>query len=208
MSFEKSILLLVYIIVSVLLVWSAFSDWKTRLIPRIAGMSLLVIGLCFLLFHHDWVAAGYYVLVVVFSGTKSNNRLAQIFIVFVTFLSLLDPTTDNSFIIGFLFTIFMFQAGIFGGGDAKIALALLAISRDWTMFNFIYFPNVILAIILIVKTYGIIGIPRRFITVLSNIKTKNNPSEQDYEAIWFPWAIIAAPAGVIYIWMFPGIAYR
>ena len=207
MDIEKTLLLLMYILVSVLLIWAAVSDWKTRLIPRISGLGLLTIGFVYLLYGHNYAVAGYYLIMIIYSGLKHNGTFVQLFVILLSILVLLDPTKNNDYIFGMLFTIFMYKYGVFGGGDSKIALALLAIGQDWTMLYYIFLPNIIIAFILIIKNQGVSGLSKRIIRVFNNFRTKNKPSEGDTEAIWFPWAVIAAPAALVYFWIYPGTVY-
>ena len=206
MNIERIVYLVLYVVVSILLIWSAVSDYKTRKVPQAAGLGLWAIGLIFLLMQHNWICAGYYLFITLFSGV-GRNPIGQILILVVSFVVLVVANSNNDLIVCLLFTTVLFQGGIFGGGDAKIAFALFAISQSMTMLLFLFLPDIVLAIVINLKKHGFKGFIKRTKTVIENFRKLNSPS-QDPEAIWFPWVVLAAPAALIYIWLYPGIAMK
>jgi len=206
MTIDKSFYWVLYGVVSILLIWSAYSDYKTRTVPRVAGLGIWAIGLIYLLIHQNWICAGYYIFITLVSGVR-RNIYGQILIIVVTFIVLVLANNQSDLIIGLLFTTVLYQAGIFSGGDAQIAFALFAFSQNLLIIYFLFLPDMILAIVLNLKRFGVKGAINRARTILNNFRTLNSPS-QDPDAIWFPWIVLATPGALIYIWLYPGIAIK
>jgi len=105
------------------------------------------------------------------------------------------------FIIAILFVNVMFGFNAIGEGDAVLAYGLLAIAYE----SGLWMPLVLLAISLlgIIPIFwgrGVKGGFQRAGKILRNF----GKIEEDEEAVLFPWAVIAAGIGLVYIWFVGG----
>ncbi len=106
------------------------------------------------------------------------------------------------FILAILFINTMFSFGAIGQGDAVLAYGLLAIAYE----NGLWMPLVllgtsILGVLPLIRKRSPKEILDRALYILKNFRR----IEEDEEAVKFPWAVIAAGIGLIYIWFVRGV---
>jgi hypothetical protein len=95
----------------------------------------------------------------------------------------------------------MFRFKVFGQGDAVLAFGLLAIAYE----DRLWMPLVLLG----TSVLGIIPLfwkrtPKEILERTKLILKNFGRIEADEEAVKFPWAVIAAALGLVYLWMVSG----
>lgn len=186
-----------YMLVSAGLIWAAYSDIKTRRVPVVAGFGLLGVGLLFLMAGHLWIHAAFFLLAIWGSRGRKWGLAVGALGMAVIFLDL----SALPFVLGVLFVLFIFWMGWFGGGDAQIALGLMAMASDWWIVAYLFGGSILAAVVLsIVKRGGVVPAMKRLGWVLKNIS-----KEPDQEALRIPWGALAAAAGLVYMWIWPGL---
>lgn len=100
-------------------------------------------------------------------------------------------------VVGILFVSFSFWNGWFGGGDSQLAFGLIGIGHDWYVLVLLFGMTILLGVILtMVQRGGVKQGAQRLLSV-----AKRLGEEPDSEAIRTPWGIVAAIAGVSYLWI-------
>jgi len=105
------------------------------------------------------------------------------------------------FILAIFFVIAMFSFGVFGQGDAVLAFGLLSIayeSRLWMPLALL--GTSILGIVTLVWKRS----PKEILDRATHILKNFGSIEKDEEAVKFPWAVIAAVIGLVYLWLVRG----
>lgn len=188
--------IVISLLATMALVWAAVSDYKTREVPRLAGFGLLILGLVVLLLNSLWVEAIFLVLAV----WCSSGGIWR-FVLFLSSLAVLfiRGALIIPLVVGILFFLLMFWSGRLGGGDAQLALGLMAIGNDWAIFAFLSITTILVMFLLSVKKHsGLLpGIKRLFYV------GRHLEDEPDVEAIHLPWAVVAMIAGILYFWVWP-----
>jgi len=183
------------VLASLALMWAAVKDIQTRFIPRIAGFSVLAIGLGYLLLNAMWLESVFFLVAI--WGSRGGVWRLPILVQAVLLLS--NDLRSLSYVLGILYVLVIFDLGWFGGGDAQLAFALVALGRDWWILVYLFAGTILLGFALMFRRRGLVGGLTRFRWVLRNM---NAPDE---DAIKFPWAVLASVGGLAYIWVFPGL---
>jgi Flp pilus assembly protein protease CpaA len=187
--------LFIAILVTLLLIWAAYVDLKTRLIPKGAGYGLLLIGLLVLLWNQLWVEAAYYVLAI-WCTSGGIWRLVLILASAVTIF--IRGEASIPLVLGILSVSAAFWARRFGGGDAQLAIGLIGVGHDWPILLFLLGATSVIGVIVVFHRLGFIAGINRFIVVFQKFLEK-----PDEDAVQSPWGGIALIAGTLYLWVWP-----
>ncbi len=199
MEIVKEVTTVSYILASLALGWATLSDIRTRKIPFVTGIGLLLIGLFFLIKEGLWLEALFFAVVI----WGSRGGIWYLLIAALAIIVLVNNPVSPPFVLGMLFVLFIFARGWFGGGDSQVAFGLIAIARDWWMVGYLFGGTIIVAIVLsVLKRDGIKGAAERLWWVSRHMK-----EAPDEEALRTPWAVLASAAGLIYIWLWPGVVF-
>lgn len=192
---------LMLILTSMLLIWAAIADLRTRRIPRIASYLILLLAIAWLFAHEQWWEAVFLGLVVIRPAKKPLLYLAELsgFLLMVMRSFSLETIF---FVVAILVVQLLFDNRILGGGDAQVATAVIAIIPEWRLFVLLTLVYVAIVIILSVKRFGFRGWMARLKQLLSRHR---KPIETDTEKIQTPWVVIVAACTLIYIWVYPGL---
>ena len=188
------------IAVSGLLGYAAVEDVRRRVVPYVAGIGLLLVGAAALFWDQHWLLVLFYLSAVIGSKGGIWGLLPVVF----GLSALAVPGLMGEaypFITAILFVNVMFGLGAIGEGDAVLAYGLLAIayeSRLWMPLGLL--ATSVLGIIPIFWGRGVKGGFQRAGKILRNF----GQIEEDEEAVLFPWAVIAAGIGLVYIWFVGG----
>lgn len=186
-----------YVLASGALIWAGYSDIKSRRVPVIAGFGLLGMGLVFLLLGRQWIQAAFFLLAI----WGSRGRRWGLPIAALGFVVLALDLSSLPFVLGVMFVLFIFWMGWFGGGDAQLALGLMALGNDGWIVAYLFGGTIVVALVLsIVKRGGIVPAIKRLAWVFRNLGGK-----PDTEALRTPWGALAAVAGLVYMWVWPGL---
>ncbi len=186
-----------YVLASAALIWAAYSDIKTRRVPLVAGFGLLGVGLLFLLIGHLWIHAAFFLLAI----WGSRGKAWSVPVAALGAAVLIIDLSALPFVIGVMFVLFIFWMGWFGGGDAQLALGLMAMANGWWMVAYLFGGTILVAVVLsIIERGGVVPAMRRLFWVLKNIG-----EEPDQEALRIPWGVLAAASGLVYMWIWPGL---
>lgn len=183
-------------IISGLLGYAAVEDVRRRVVPYIAGFGLLLVGAAALFWDQHWILGLFYLSAVI----GSKGEILGLFSVLMGLSTLTQPglmAEAYPFILSILFVNAMFGFGVIGEGDAVLAYGLLALAYE----SGLWMPAALLGasllgIVPIFWGRDIQGGLRRAGNILQNF----GEIEEDEEAILFPWAVIAAGIGLVYIW--------
>jgi hypothetical protein len=184
------------ILTSVALVWGGACDWRSRMIPRIAGLGVLALGLAFLMIGRQWLESAFY-LAAVWGSRGSVWRLP----VFILAILLVGRGGIGSvpLALGILCTLSIFWLGWLGGGDAQLAIGLMAFGGDWWMLGYLFGGTILLGLGLMVAERGMLGAGRRIAKIFRHLESP------DEEALRVPWGVLAAASGLVYIWIWPAL---
>jgi len=188
------------LIISGLLVYAAVIDLKKREVPYIAGIGILLIGAATLFWEQHWLL-GVFFLVAVMGSRGGLWGLAAVAIALITLAVPGLAAEAYPFILAIFFIITMFRFGVFGQGDAVLAFGLLAIAYK----DGLWMPLALLGTTLI----GIVPLvwkrsPKEILERATHILKNFGSIEKDEEAVKFPWAVIAAALGLVYLWLVRG----
>jgi len=183
------------ILATAALVWAAVRDVRSNLIPHIAGLGVLAIGLGYLLLNSLWLESAFYLSAI----WGSRGGMWRLPILMLAVLLLAKGLESIPFVIGVLYVLAIFEMGWFGGGDSQLAFGLVAIGRDWWILAYLFGGTILVGLFVMFLTRGFRGGIKRFYWVMRHL---NSP---DSEAIRFPWAILASLSGLTYFWVFPGL---
>ena len=192
--------LIVKTIISGLLIYAAIMDLSKREVPYVAGIGLMLFGAFALIWDQHWLLVAFYLSAVL--GSKGGIfGLIPIVMALVSFgvPGLMDEAYP--FILAILFVITMFQFRAIGSGDAVLAFGLLAIAYE----SKLWMPLVLLGSSMI----GVVPLvwkrnPKEIFERTKKILTNFGKIEEDEEAVLFPWAVIAAVIGLVYVWLVRG----
>lgn len=188
------------LIISGLLIYAAVVDLKKREVPYVAGIGIMLFGAFALFWDQHWLLGVFY-LVAVMGSRGGLLGLASIVVGLATLAVPGLVAEAYPFILAILFINTMFGFGAIGQGDAVLTYGLLAIAYE----NGLWMPLVLLG----TSILGIIPLfwkrrPKeildRAIYILKNFRR----IEEDEEAMRFPWAVIAAGIGLVYLWFVRG----
>ena len=86
-------------------------------------------------------------------------------------------------------------------GMVVLILGLMAMANDWWIVAYLFGGTILVAVVLsIVKRGGVMPAIKRLSWVFKNIG-----EEPDEEALRIPWGVLAAAAGLVYMWIWPGL---
>lgn len=181
----------VYAIFSGLLVWAAFEDLRTRLVPYAAGYGLLLVAIADMLARGYWPEALFFVIAIL--GTRGGLAMA---VAIVSGIVLYEVRGEQvaPLLVGLFVTYNLFRLRWIGGGDAQVAFALIALANDWAML-WILSAGTFLTWVLLSFVRSPLNALRRMKVVFQN---RNRPPEEDEDAIRGPWVVIGALAGMTY----------
>jgi Flp pilus assembly protein protease CpaA len=186
--------------ISGLLIYAAVEDLRKREVPYVAGISLMLFGAFTLIWDQHWLLVAFYLSAVIGSKGGVWGLLPAVFGLSVLAVPGLMGEA-YPFIIAIFFVNMMFGFGAIGEGDAVLAYGLLAIAYE----SRLWMPLVLLGTSLL----GIIPVfwkrsPKEVINRVGDIFQNFGQIEEDEEAVLFPWAVIAAGIGLVYIWFVGG----
>jgi len=175
-------------------VWGAVADAKWRRIPVLVGFGMLGLGLIVLLAEGLYPSAAYYLVAIwctrggIWRYVLGGASLVMLLVAGWEVLPL---------VVGVLLVTTLFWMKWFGGGDSQLAVGLIGIGHDWLVVGMVFGVTILAAIVLSVERRGgVVPAARRLVWVARNL---NRPPDED--AIRTPWGIIAAVAGVSYLWL-------
>ncbi|MFO8037071.1 MAG: hypothetical protein R6U57_10635 [Anaerolineales bacterium] len=188
------------LVISGLLIYAAVEDVRKREVPYVAGIGLMLFGAFTLVWDQRWLLVLFYLSAVIGSKGGIWGLLPAVF----GLSALAVPGLMGEaypFILAILFVNLMFGFSAIGAGDAVLAYGLLAIAYE----NRLWMPLVLLGTSLL----GIILVfwkrsPKEVINRVGDIIQNFGRIEEDEAAVLFPWAVIAAGIGLVYIWFVGG----
>jgi len=177
-----------------LLAWAALADARTRKVPVAAGLGMLGLGLVVLV-REGWVfGAAYYLLAI---WCTRGGAWRYVLIAASGVMLWLYPWEAAPFVLGVLFVSTLFWMKWFGGGDAQLAIGLIGIGHDWVVLGLLFGLTILASFALtIVRQGGVVQGAKRMAWVARHLG-----EDADAQAIRTPWAIVAAVAGVSYLWL-------
>jgi hypothetical protein len=187
---------LLEIVASSALICASVGDVRSRRIPILAGYGMLVIGLVLLLLNALWLETVFYLAAI----WGSRGGIWRLPILISALVLLAQGRLDTvPFVLGTLYVLTIFELGWFGGGDAQLALGLIAIGRDWIILGYLFGGTILLGLSMVFITRGLRGGAKRLWWVLRHMHAP------DDQALRIPWGMMATLAGLFYIWVCPGL---
>ncbi len=188
------------LIISVLLVYAAVEDILKREVPYVAGIGIMLFGAFALFLEQHWLLGVFY-LVAVMGSRGGLWGLAAVAAALTTLAVPGLAAEAYPFILAIFFIVTMFRFGVFGQGDAVLSFGLLAIAYK----DGLWMPLALLGTTLI----GIVPLvwkrsPKEILDRATHILKNFGSIEKDEEAVKFPWAVIAAVLGLVYLWLVRG----
>ena len=176
-----------------LLAWAAAADARTRKVPMLAGLGMLGLGLAVLL-REGWIGAAYYLVAI----WCTRGGIWRFVLGAASVVMLLLYTWEAApFVLGVLFVSTLFWMKWFGGGDAQLAIGLVGIGHDWVVLGLLFGLTILVGVaLIIVRQGGVVQGAKRMAWVARHLG-----EEADAQAIRTPWAVVAAVAGVSYLWL-------
>jgi Flp pilus assembly protein protease CpaA len=188
------------LIISGLLVYAAVEDIRTRKVPYVAGIGIMLFGAFALFWDQHWLLGVFY-LVAVMGSRGGLWGLASIVVGLATLAVPGLAAEAYPFILAILFVNTMFGFGAIGQGDAVLAYGLLAIAYESGLWMpLVLLGTSILGVLPLMWKRSPKEILDRTIFILRNF----GHIEEDEEAVKYPWAVIAAGIGLVYIWFVRG----
>ena len=189
------------IVVSGLLVYAVVIDLKKREVPYVAGVGIMLIGAISLFWEQHWLLGVFY-LVAVMGSRGGLWGLAAVALALTTLAVPGLMAEAYPFILAIFFIITMFRFGVFGQGDTVLAFGLLALAYQ----DALWMPLALLG----TSLFGIIPLvwkrsPKEILDRATHILKNFGSIEKDKEAVKFPWAVIAAVIGLVYLWLVRGV---
>lgn len=186
--------------ISAMLIYAAVEDVRKREVPYAAGIGLMLFGAFTLVWDQHWLLVAFYLSAVIGSKGGVWGLLPVVF----GLSALAVPGLMGEaypFILAILFVNTMFGFRAIGEGDAVLAYGLLAMAYE----SGLWMPLVLLGTSLL----GILPLfwkrsPKEVIHRVGDIFRNFGKIEEDEEAVLFPWAVIAAGVGLVYIWFVGG----
>ncbi|HET6444711.1 MAG TPA: hypothetical protein VFI27_09035 [candidate division Zixibacteria bacterium] len=179
---------------SALLVWAAIVDSRTRKIPVAAGFGMLGLGLAVLVKEGWYIWAAYYILAI--WCTRGGVWQAVLVVASIGILWAFEWEAAP-LVLGITFVSLLFWRNWFGGGDSQLAFGLVGIGHDWLVLALLFGLTIVFGVGLTIIHRG--GI-RQGVQRLASVARRLGESP-DSEAIRTPWGIVAAVAGVSYLWL-------
>ncbi len=179
-----------------LLVWAANVDSRTRKIPVAAGFGMLGLGLAVLVRDGGAIPfwAMYYLLAI--WCTRGGVWQAVLVVASIGILWAFEWEAAP-LVLGITFVSLLFWRKWFGGGDSQLAFGLMGIGHDWLVLALLFGLTIVLGVgLTIIRQGGVQQGVKRLVSVARRLG-----GEPDSEAIRTPWGIVAAVAGVSYLWL-------
>jgi hypothetical protein len=177
-----------------LLVWAAIVDSRTRKIPVAAGFGMLGLGLAVLVKEGWYIWAAYYILAI--WCTRGGVWQAVLVVASIGILWAFEWEAAP-LVLGITFVSLLFWRKWFGGGDSQLAFGLIGIGHDWLVLALLFGLTIVLGVgLTIIRKGGVQQGVKRLVSVARRLG-----EEPDSEAIRTPWGIVAAVAGVSYLWL-------
>jgi hypothetical protein len=177
-----------------LLAWAAVEDARRRKIPVAAGFGTLLLGLAVLVEASLYTWAAYYLLAI---WCTRGGVWRYVLVAASVLMVFLYPGEGLPLVVGVLFVATLFWMKWFGGGDAQLATGLIGIGHDWKVLGMVFGLTIVVGVLLtIVRRGGVAAGLRRLAWVAGHLG-----ESPDKEAIRTPWGIVAAIAGVSYLWL-------
>jgi Flp pilus assembly protein protease CpaA len=188
------------IVISGLLIYAAVVDLRKREVPNVAGIGFLLIGVVTLFWEQHWLLGVFYLVAVM--GSKGGLWGLAAVVAALTTLAVPGLMAEAyPFILAIFFIIMMFRFEVFGQGDAVLAFGLLAIAyKDGLWMPLALLGTSLLGIIPLVWKRS----PKEILERATHILKNFGSIEKDEEAVRFPWAVIAAVLGLVYLWLVRG----
>jgi Flp pilus assembly protein protease CpaA len=189
------------LIISGLLAYAAVEDIRKREVPYVAGVGIMLFGAFALFWDQHWLLGVFY-LVAVMGSRGGLWGLASIVVGLATLAVPGLAAEAYPFILAILFVNTMFSFGAIGQGDAVLAYGLLSIAYE----NGLWMPLVLLG----ASILGLLPLiwkrsPKEILDRATKILKNFRRLEEDEEAVKFPWAVIAAVIGLVYLWFVRGV---
>jgi hypothetical protein len=177
-----------------LLAWAAVEDARSRKIPMAAGMGMLLLGLAVLVEASLYTWAAYYLLAIL----CTRGGVWRYVLVGASLLMVFVYTWEGlPLVVGVLFVASLVWMEWIGGGDAQLAAGLIGIGHDWNVLGMVFGLTIVVGVLLtIVRRGGVAAGLRRLAWVAGHLG-----ESPDNEAIRTPWGIVAAVAGIGYLWL-------
>ncbi|MCK4488840.1 MAG: hypothetical protein KAU23_01200 [Anaerolineales bacterium] len=182
------------------MIYAAVVDLKKREVPYVAGIGILLFGGFSLFWNQHWLLGVFYLVAVM--GSRGGLWGLAAMVIALTTLAVPGLVAEAyPFILAIFFIIMMFRFKVFGQGDAVLAFGLLAIAYE----DRLWMPLVLLG----TSILGIIPLfwkrtPKEILERTKLILKNFGRIEADEEAVKFPWAVIAAAIGLVYLWVVSG----
>jgi len=184
----------VAVVGTALLVWAAVEDVRRRKIPIVAGLGMLVLALIVLIEENAYIWAVYF-LVAIWStrgGLWRYVLLAASVAMLWVYMWEAAPL-----VLGVLFVSTLFWMKWFGGGDAQLAIGLIGIGHDWLVLGLLFGLTILVGVVLTMRRQGGVAKGVRRLAWVG----RHLGDEPDAEALHTPWGVVAAVAGVAYLWI-------
>lgn len=182
-----------------LLAWAAVEDARTRTIPRLAGLGMLLLGLIALA---QWKSgmgierAAYAVYFLTAIWSTRGGAWRYVLVAASTVMLYLFGENGAPLVVGVLFVCALFWMKWFGGGDAQLAMGLVGIGHDWLVLALLFGLTIAVGMALTIARQG--GVVKAGARMLWVARHMHEPPDE--QAIHTPWAVVAAVAGVAYLW--------
>ncbi len=189
------------LVISGLLIYATVEDIRKREVPYVASIGVLVFGAFALFWDQHWLLGAFYLVAVM--GSRGGLWGLAAVVIGLTTLAVPGLMTEAyPFILAIFFIIAMFRFGVFGQGDAVLAFGLLAMAYE----DGLWMPLVLLGTSIV----GVLPLiwkrsPKEILERTKMILSNFGKIEKDEEAVKFPWAVIAAVIGLIYLWFVRGV---
>ena len=183
-----------------LLVWAAIVDSRTRKIPVAAGFGMLGLGLAVLV--RDGGAIPFWAMYYLLAIWCTRGGVWQPVLVVASIGMLWAFEWEAApLVLGNTFVSLLFWRKWFGGGDSQLAFGLIGIGHDWLVLALLFGLTIVLGVgLTIIRQGGVQQGVKRLVSVARRLG-----EEPDSEAIRTPWGIVAAVAGVSYLWLWASV---
>ena len=193
----SSVRMIAACVMSVLLLISAVSDFRKRVIPAACSRLLLITALFILVYEKSYWLAAYFIFAVLATG----SRILKIPL-FAGAVVLLANTGEESapFIFSLAAADLLFSFGIIGGGDAQLLFSMLAFG-----YGNLLMPLVITAVtmgagfICVLHRYGFREAGNRLISAAGTLRSGNIDS--DSERLRVPLACVLFVSFLLYLFV-------
>jgi len=187
------------LLATLLLGWAALADLERRRIPRPAGYGLLLLGAGTLALDRCWLGLACFLLTLWCTRGGAWWRLL------VVGLAVSLPAAGGRLLplwTGLLAVGEAFRRGWLGGGDAQLAFGLVALAPGRWVVLVLAAVTVLAGVLVMVARGG--GLAGGWTRMLAVSRMLGQPP--DGEAVRSPYAVVVLAAGVLALWVLPGLA--